>query len=103
MGIVMFAKHEAVEPPPEPIHDQVQGPVPEVPEYAPRLQKFVVGAVNEVVPFEAPQEPLTTGVFAALHDALDPPYKPRHDQVQGPVPAKDEYVPAVQEPEARVM
>lgn len=56
-GVVIFALHEAVEPPFEPIHDQDHGHIPVTEDGVPVLQRFVVGVVGTVVPFADPHAP----------------------------------------------
>ena len=56
---VFDAEQLAVEPPPEPVHDQLHGPEPETLEAEPALQSPEVGADETVVPLAEPQEPFT--------------------------------------------
>jgi hypothetical protein len=44
----LFAEHDAVVPPPLPLHDQFQGPVPETLLADPLLQRLEIGALENV-------------------------------------------------------
>lgn len=53
------AEHEAVAPPPDPVHVHVQGPDPETAEVVPVEQRLDVGAEVTPAPLAVPQEPST--------------------------------------------
>jgi hypothetical protein len=55
------AEQLAVTPPSLPAQDHAQGPLPETGEGVPVLQRLVVGALVNFVPFDPPQLPLVTG------------------------------------------
>ena len=55
---VLFALQLAVVPPLAPVHDHVHGPVPVTEVAVPAVQRFVVGIVATVVPFDEPHDPL---------------------------------------------
>ena len=55
---VLFAEQVAVEPPPEPAHVQLHGPVPDTEDAVPVVQRLVVGAEVKDPPCDDPQEPL---------------------------------------------
>ena len=63
------AEHKVVVPPFDPIQPQVHGPIPLTAVAVPPLQRFVVGAVVDVCPFDAPQAPLT-GVAGNIADTM---------------------------------
>jgi len=95
------AEQEAVVPPLEPEHDQLQGPEPVTDEAVPILQRLMVGAEARVAPLDEPHAPLTGGggdwgASCAEQLAVVPPLEPAHDQSQGPVPVTDEAVPVLQ-------
>jgi hypothetical protein len=95
--ISSWAELDALVPPFEPVHDQVNGPAPETDDAVPAVQRLVVGALATSVLFALPQAPLTAVcVKLAEHDALVPPFEPAQDQLQGPLPLTVEAVPAVQ-------
>jgi len=52
-----------------PVHCQVHGPVPVTAEAVPALQRPMLGATVEVVPFAGPHAPFT-GVASAVLPAL---------------------------------
>ena len=62
-------EHKAVVPPFDPIQPHVHGPIPLTAVAVPPLQRFVVGAVVDVCPFDAPQVPLT-GVAENIADTM---------------------------------
>lgn len=72
--LVLLAEHDAVVPPLEPVHDHVHGPVPDTAVAVPAEQRFVVGAVLTVEPFEGPQAPFTAagGAPPAGYALFDP-------------------------------
>ena len=83
-----------------PVHDQYQGPEPEIPEKFPELQKPLVGALVNEPPFDEPHCPLTeVTVLYAEQLTVDPPFVPLHDQYQGPEPEIPLAVPELHSPE----
>ena len=68
VGLVLVreALHCAVVPPFRPAHDHVHGPFPETLDAVPALQRFVVGAVETVVPFAEPQTPFVGVVVVVV-------------------------------------
>ncbi len=54
----MFAEQLAVVPPFDPVQLHVHGPLPLTAVAVPALQRFVVGAVSNVCPFDVPHTPL---------------------------------------------
>jgi hypothetical protein len=57
------------EPPLEPAHDQVHGPVPEIEDAVPVKQRSLKGGAITVVPFAEPQTPLTAANAQACVEA----------------------------------
>jgi hypothetical protein len=57
--VAKVAEHMAVAPPPLPAQLHVYGPVPATADAVPALHRFAVGFALTVVPFAAPQAPLT--------------------------------------------
>lgn len=93
-----LAEHDAVEPPFDPLHVHVHGPVPATADADPAEHNPLAGALAAVVPFDAPQAP---SVFnGAEHDAFVPPPEPLHDQVKGPDPDTAVAVPKPHNPDA---
>jgi hypothetical protein len=79
------AEQEAGVPVSKPLHVQDQGPEPETAEAVlPPEQSPLVGAEVKIVPLAGPQMPEVKG--AEQVPLLLPPFKPKHDQVQGPEP-----------------
>ncbi len=68
----MFALQLAVVPPDRPAQLQVQGPTPLTVLVIPALQRFVVGALVKVPPFELPQAPFT-GFCVNVADTVQAP------------------------------
>ena len=98
-GADLAAVHVAVDPPFDPPHVQLHGPVPVTAVGDPVVQKLVVGAVVNAPLSLLPQVPLTgAGVKLAVHVAVDPPFAPSHDQFHGPVPVIVVAVPVEQIP-----
>ena len=96
-GPASGAEQVAVLPPPEPAQLHDHGPVPATDDDTPAEQRLADGADDTATPFAEPQVPLTGGgVKKAEQLAVLPPFDPPHVQVQGPVPATEEDVPAVQ-------
>ena len=58
----LVAEQVAVVPPPLPAQLHDQGPLPLTVEAAPVVQRFAVGALARLSPFEDPHAPLTLGV-----------------------------------------
>src|SRR5208283_341863 len=84
----------ALEPPFDPPQVQLHGPLPETEDAVPALQRFEVGALNKLCPFDEPHAPLTSRL--AEQFAGDPPFDPAQVQFHGPVPVSAEAVPALQ-------
>jgi hypothetical protein len=74
-----LAEQDAFVPPLIPLQFHVQGPVPETAEAFPALQRLVVGAVENVPPFDDPQTPLIN--LFELQEAVVPPPDPVQLQV----------------------
>ena len=89
-----LAEQLAVDPPFDPVQVQFHGPVPVTVEAVPALQKFELGAVVKLCPFDEPHAPLTSRLAEQL--ALDPPFDPVQVQLHGPDPVTVEAVPAPQ-------
>ena len=94
-----LSEHEAVEPPlaPAQLHDH--GPLPLTVDAVPAVQRFAVGLVLTVPPFEEPQAPFTgcaEATFFAEQVALVPPPLPAQLHDHGPLPLTDDAVPALQ-------
>ena len=87
----LVALHEALDPPFNPLHDQVQGPDPatELEDHA--LQRFDVGIEVNVPPLALPQVPFSA-VARVAHCITSPLSLLVHDHVQGPDPATGEDV-----------
>ncbi|SPQ00144.1 hypothetical protein NBG4_180020 [Candidatus Sulfobium mesophilum] len=58
----VYAVQLAVDPPFDPVQLQVHGPLPLTPVVAPALQRPVVGAEDNVWPFDDPHAPFTAVV-----------------------------------------
>ena len=97
--IVLLAEQFAVEPPFVPLHDQYQGPEPEIPLDVPELHSPAVGVLENDPPFEYPHCPLTgDDALYAEQFAVEPPLVPLHDQYHGPVPEKELGEPELHSP-----
>jgi hypothetical protein len=77
--------------------------VPSIAVALPALQRPVVGALERVVPLDAPHRPSVMPVLTssgALQDAVvpSPPPLPEQDQLQGPVPDTADAVPVAHRP-----
>ena len=82
---------------PAQLHDH--GPLPLTVEAVPAVQRFAVGAVLTVAPFELPHAPFTgcaEATFVAEQVAVVPPPLPAQLHDQGPLPLTVEAVPALQ-------
>lgn len=90
----MEAEQLALVPPPEPLQDQVQGPVPDAAEAVPAEHRLAVGAEERLVPLAEPQAPFTFTTTGRAWQLTVPPEFPWQVQVQGPVPDTVEGVPA---------
>lgn len=60
----------AVAPPPEPEHDQFQGPEPVTHEAAPAVHRFELGALIRFAPFDDPHAPLRNAASALVGTAV---------------------------------
>src|SRR6185437_12163762 len=88
------AEHCAAVPPFVLAQLQLQGPLPEIIELLPALQKPVVGAVLTATPLAVPHAPLI--IAGARQTAIVPPLLPIQFHDHGPLPFTFEAVPALQ-------
>jgi hypothetical protein len=93
------ATHTAVAPPllPAQLHDH--GPLPLTFDAVPALQRFAVGVLVRLPPFEEPHAPFTgcaEATFFAEQVAVVPPLLPAQLHDHGPLPAMVDAVPALQ-------
>lgn len=89
-GLASGAAQELVEPPPEPVHIQPQGPVPVTVVAAPVVHRFAVGLLLTATPLAEPHMPLTGELATgAEQELVVPPPEPVHIQPQGPVPVTE--------------
>lgn len=96
--VALLAEHEALEPPPEPLQVQFQGPEPVTALADPVEQRLAVGAELTVVPLAEPHAPLTATTLLAEQVAVDPVGvpEPAHCQRQAePVSLYSANVPAL--------
>ena len=89
-----MAEQFALVPPFDPPQVQFHGPLPETEDAVPALQRFELGALVKLCPFDEPQVPLTSRL--AEQFALVPPFDPPQVQLHGPLPETEDAVPALQ-------
>ena len=91
-----LALHDAVVPPLLPAQLHAHGPLPLTLDAMPALQRFAVGALVRLAPFEEPHAPLGLVMGLALHDAVVPPLLPAQLHAHGPLPLTLDAMPTLQ-------